>query len=64
MFYPFREKGTTRGTTIFLYFAISELQFSALLRSLTKKFLGGLGHCFVRHDGAAAGAFATLNRLI
>jgi hypothetical protein len=43
MFYPFREKGTTRGTTIFLYFAISELQFSALLRSLTKFFLGDWG---------------------
>jgi hypothetical protein len=41
MFYPFREKGTTRGTTIFLYFAISELQFSALLRSLTKFFWFG-----------------------
>jgi hypothetical protein len=43
MFYPFREKGTTRGTTIFLYFAISELQFGALLRSLTKKILGDCG---------------------
>jgi hypothetical protein len=43
MFYPFREKGTTKGTTIFLYFAISELQFGALLRSLTKIFLGDWG---------------------
>jgi hypothetical protein len=39
MFYLFRKKGTTWGTTKFLDFAISELQNGALLRSLTKFFL-------------------------
>ena len=39
MFYLFRKKGTTWGTTNFLDFAISELQNGALLRSLTKIFL-------------------------
>jgi hypothetical protein len=43
MFYLFRKKGTTWGTTKFLDFAISELQNGALLRSLTKFFFGDCG---------------------